>query len=386
VSYRVAVIAGEASGDMHGAALAQNLRSLDPDIVLEGIGGERMRDAGVRTWHDPTRLSAVGLVEVLGKIVTFKRLFDATLKSIIEMRADVVVLIDYSGFNMRLGERLHALGIRCVYFIPPTAWAWGRKRANKVAAFADKVLSIFPFEVDVYKGAGADVEFVGHPLLDQIDRTSVSEGGRTTREGTRVLGLFPGSRGQEVDALLPTMLQSARLILERFSDVEIELSVAPTVDRSRVVKHVSDSGLSVRFHTGNATSLMQRCFCGVVASGTATLEAALIGMPMVIVYKVSRLTAAIYRRLITVPSVGLPNIILGRRGVPELIQEDFTPVRVADEVIRYCSDSEYYDQVVSDLASIRGLLGEPGAARRAAEAVLSVVRGGNGEVAGRIEA
>jgi len=189
-----------------------------------------------------------------------------------------------------------------------------------------------------------------------------------------------------VDALLPTMLQSARLILERFSDVEIELSVAPTVDRGRVVKHVSDSGLSVRFHTGNATSLMQRCFCGVVASGTATLEAALIGMPMVIVYKVSRLTAAIYRRLITVPSVGLPNIILGRRGVPELIQEDFTPVRVADEVIRYCSDSEYYDQVVSDLASIRGLLGEPGAARRAAEAVLSVVRGGNGEVAGRIEA
>lgn len=374
MSYRVAVIAGEASGDMHGAALAHHLRSLNPDIVIEGIGGERMRDAGVRTWDDPTRLSAVGLVEVLAKIASFKRLFNATLERITKMRPDVVVLIDYPGFNMRLGERLHAFGIRCAYFIPPTAWAWGRKRANKVAAFSDKVLSIFPFEADVYRNAGADIEFVGHPLLDEIDGSLIRERQQTHATGPRVLGLFPGSRNQEVDALLPEMLQSSKTILERYSNAVVELSIAPTVNESRVLKYVSDSGLDVRLYTGDASALMSRCFCGVVASGTATLEAALIGMPMVIVYKVSRLTAAVYQRLITVSSVGLPNIILGRRGVPELIQGDCSPERIADEVTRYYSDSAYYEQVVGDLSTIRDLLGEPGAARRAAEAVLAIVQ------------
>lgn len=386
MSYRIAIVAGEASGDMHGAALARGLKSIRPDVVLAGIGGEEMRDAGVRIWEDPTRLGAVGLVEVLMKMAAFKKLFDFTLKSIIEMRPDVVVLIDYPGFNMRLGRRLHQEGFRCVYYIPPTAWAWGRRRADRVASFSQKVLSILPFEVDVYREAGADVEFIGHPLLDRIDSTWIQDRLGLHFEGIKILGLFPGSRDHEVDALLPIMLQSVRLVLERCKNVVVELSVAPTVDERRILRHVATSGVDVRLYSGDAPSLMRRCFCGIVASGTATLEAALVGMPMVIVYKVSPITAFVFRRLLTISLIGLPNTILGRQSVPELVQENCTPGRIAEEVIRYCSDSAYYKQVVSDFLTVRSLLGEPGAVQRAAQIILSIAEGSCKEGVGPGEA
>ena len=223
---RISIIAGEASGDLMGGRLAQCLRSIEPDVVLAGIGGERMRDAGVRLWDDPTRLSAVGIVEVLLKLRSFKKLFDATLKAIVDMRPDVVVLIDYPGFNLRLGDRLKALGIPCVYYIPPTAWAWGAKRAERVAGFAQKVLSVFPFEVDVYAGAGANVEFVGHPLVDSLEPFSVSERLQFVPGAFKVLGLFPGSRDQEIDKLLPVMLESCKIIQKVCRDVLFELSRA----------------------------------------------------------------------------------------------------------------------------------------------------------------
>ncbi len=371
---RISIIAGEASGDLMGGRLAQCLRSIEPDVVLAGIGGERMRDAGVRLWDDPTRLSAVGIVEVLLKLRSFKKLFDATLKAIVDMRPDVVVLIDYPGFNLRLGDRLKALGIPCVYYIPPTAWAWGAKRAERVAGFAQKVLSVFPFEVDVYAGAGANVEFVGHPLVDSLEPFSVSERLQFVPGAFKVLGLFPGSRDQEIDKLLPVMLESCKIIQKVCRDVLFELSLAPTVDEQRVLRYVSASGVDVRLHTGSCQQLMSRCFAGVVASGTATLEAALVGMPMAIVYRVSPLTMAVARRLLTISSIGLPNIVLGRRAVPELVQEDCTPSRIADEMLRFCSDPEYYSRVIDDLSLIREKLGEPGASHRTAQAVLEVAR------------
>lgn len=372
VSKRIAIVAGEASGDMHGAALAQCLKSIQPDVVLAGIGGEHMRQAGVHLWDDPTRLSAVGLVEVIARIRAFQRLFRDTLREITSMRPDVVVLIDYPGFNMRLGDRIHNLGIPCVSYIPPTAWAWGRKRADRVASFASKVLSIFPFEVDVYRKAGADVEFVGHPLVESIDPSWIAERQQPHASSVRTIGLFPGSRDQEIDSLLPTMLQSCRIALETDPNLIVELSVAPTVDEQRVLRYVSASGLPVRLCTDNASTLMRRCYAGIVASGTATLEAALIGMPMVIVYKVSPLTAAVFRRLLTLSDIGLPNIVLGRRIVPELVQENFVPARVAAELGRYCSDLDYYSRTVSALEAVRGMLGERGASCRAAQSVLAI--------------
>ncbi|NLU40838.1 MAG: lipid-A-disaccharide synthase [Firmicutes bacterium] len=383
---RISIIAGEASGDLMGGRLAQCLRSIEPDVVLAGIGGERMRDAGVRLWDDPTRLSAVGLVEVLMKLRSYKRLFDATLKALVDMRPDLVVLIDYPGFNLRLGDRLKALGIPCVYYIPPTAWAWGAKRAERVAGFAQKVLSVFPFEVDVYAKAGANVQFVGHPLVDSLDPFSVSERLQFEPGTVKVLGLFPGSRNQEIDKLLPVMLESCKIIQKARPDVIFELSLAPTVDEQRVLKYVSASGVDVRLDTGSCPQLMSRCFAGVVASGTATLEAALVGMPMVIVYRVSPLTMAIARRLLTISSIGLPNIVLGRRAVPELVQEDCTPDRVADEMLRFCSDPEYYGRVIEDLSLVRERLGEPGASLRAAQAVLEVARSCAAAGGDRVEA
>lgn len=383
---RISIIAGEASGDLMGGRLAQCLRSIEPDVVLAGIGGERMRDAGVRLWDDPTRLSAVGLVEVLMKLRSYKRLFDATLKALVDMRPDLVVLIDYPGFNLRLGDRLKALGIPCVYYIPPTAWAWGAKRAERVAGFAQKVLSVFPFEVDVYAKAGANVQFVGHPLVDSLDPFSVSERLQFEPGTVKVLGLFPGSRNQEIDKLLPVMLESCKIIQKARPDVIFGLSLAPTVDEQRVLKYVSASGVDVRLDTGSCPQLMSRCFAGVVASGTATLEAALVGMPMVIVYRVSPLTMAIARRLLTISSIGLPNIVLGRRAVPELVQEDCTPDRVADEMLRFCSDPEYYGRVIEDLSLVRERLGEPGASLRAAQAVLEVARSCAAAGGDRVEA
>ncbi len=383
---RISIIAGEASGDLIGGRLAQCLRSIEPDVVLAGIGGECMRDAGVRLWDDPTRLSTVGLAEVLLKLRSYKRLFDATLKAIVDMRPDVVVLIDYPGFNLRLGGRLKALGIPCVYYIPPTAWAWGAKRAERVAGFARKVLSVFPFEVDVYSRAGADVEFVGHPLVDSLDAFPASERLHFEPGTVKVLGLFPGSRDQEIDRLLPVMLESCKMIQKARPDVIFELSLAPTVDEQRVLKHVSASGVDVRLHTGNCPLLMSRCFAGMVASGTATLEAALVGMPMVIVYKLSYVTAAVFRRLLTISSIGLPNIILGRRAVPELVQDDCTPSRIADEMLRFCRDPEHYARVIEDLSLVREKLGEPDASHRAAQAVLEVAGSCTAAGGDRVEA
>ena len=257
---RISIIAGEASGDLIGGRLAQCLRSIEPDVVLAGIGGECMRDAGVRLWDDPTRLSTVGLAEVLLNLRSYKRLFDATLKAIVDMRPDVVVLIDYPGFNLRLGGRLKALGIPCVYYIPPTAWAWGAKRAERVAGFARKVLSVFPFEVDVYSRAGADVEFVGHPLVDSLDAFPASERLHFEPGTVKVLGLFPGSRDQEIDRLLPVMLESCKMIQKARPDVIFELSLAPTVDEQRVLKYVSASERRETAH-GQLPAPDEQVFC-----------------------------------------------------------------------------------------------------------------------------
>lgn len=386
MSTKISIIAGEASGDLLGAGLAQWLRSIEPGVVLAGIGGKCMKDAGVHLWDDPTRLSSVGLVEVLLRFRALKALFDRTLRAVAEMRPDVVVLIDYPGFNMRLGSRLHSLGIPCVYYVPPTAWAWGAKRAERVGAFARKVLSIFPFEAEFYRKAGAHVEFVGHPLVDAVESPRASERLQYDPGTVKVLGLFPGSRDQEVDSLLPAMLESCKTVREAYPDVIVELSLAPTVDEQRVLRHVSASGIAVRLNTDSSRLLMSRCFGGVVASGTATLEAALAGMPMVIVYKLSPLTAAVFRRLIRIPSIGLPNIVLGRRAVPELTQEDCTPANISNEVCRLFADPGYYAQVVEDLLTVRDRLGDGGASHRAAEAVLEVARDGRAAGDDRIEA
>lgn len=366
------LLAGEASGDLHGAALARELGRLRPGIELFGIGGERMAAAGVRLLFDPTRHSLIGFGEALRRLPLFRRWQGEVKRSLQRERPDALTLIDFGGFNLGVAAYARRLGIPAVYYIPPAAWAWGRARARKVARSCTRVASIFPFEAELYREAGADVVFVGHPLLDEV-RTSGSREEARTAFGVGpeelLVGLLPGSRGQEIESLLPVMLTAGRLLADRFPGLRWALGLAPTVDRDRVAGLVADAGLPVSL-SPTAHDVMQAADVVMVASGTATLETALFGTPMVMVYRVSPFTYQVARRLVKLRHYALPNILAGEEVVPELVQGDLTPERLAEAVSGYLQDPKRREETRQRLLTLVKQLGEPGAARRAAQIVL----------------
>lgn len=375
----IMVSAGEASGDLHGATMCRALRALDPGLRLIGMGGPRMAAAGVEILVDPTAHAAMGTSEAIGRVPGLYRAYKLLVRRLREARPMAMVLIDFPEFNLRLARQAQRAGIPVVYFIPPQLWAWRRGRIRQMARRVTRVLAAFPFEKSLYEEAGVQVEFVGHPLLDvvpsDLDRAKARErlglGERQT-----LVGLLPGSRRQEVDRLLPPMLDAAARLSRADGRRCFVLGLAASVDRGLVtvhLRHASEAGgPPVEVVEGLTHEVMAASDALLIASGTATLEAALLGAPMVVCYRVSPLSEVVARLLARSAWISLPNIVAGRGAVPEILQDEVTGARLASEAERLLVDSVAATAQRAAFKEVRSRLGQPGVGARAARAVLKV--------------
>ena len=368
----VLIVTGEASGDLHGAELARALLKQQPDLRLLGMGGEKMARAGVELIFDNRQLGVMGLVEVLGQWRSVLAAFGA-VKAVLKRRAvDLVVLIDSPDFNLRVARMAKRLHLPTVYYIGPKVWAWRPGRLKTAKKWVDRMLVIFPFEERLYRDAGVPCEFVGNPLMDEIpempDRKALRHRYGIPEDAV-VVALLPGSRRMEMDRLLNVMAEALKRIQTDFPSVIGLLPVAPSLSMSEVRQRLSDE--TIRLTAGDAPQILACADFAIIASGTATLESAVVGTPMVIVYKVSWLTALVGRLLVKIRDVGLVNIIAGRRVAPELLQSDATPEKIAEAVLDHLRDPMKMQEQKKALDDVRRQLGPPGAARRAAADILN---------------
>jgi lipid-A-disaccharide synthase len=372
------ISAGEASGDVYGAYLAEKLIQLNPGVRLSGVGGAKMKEKGVEILKDPTTLSAIGFTEVLANLSLHRKVFIQAAEELDRISPDCLVLIDFPEFNMRLAKRAAAKGIPGVYLFPPTAWAWRRGRAKALAGIGTTIASVFPLEADTYRKAGADVRFVGHPLLDLVSPGGLEEKESARRElgldAEEVIGILPGSRDQEIKALLPTMLQAAALIKQAKPGAGLLLPLSHTVSIDLVREYTRKSGFPVRIVSGATNRCMAASDVLMVASGTATMEATIVGTPMVVLYRTSTPTYLLAKLLVEIPHISWPNILMGKRIVPELLQDEAEPEAVARLVLLMLENPSLSSEVRMNLAEARGKLGSPGALMRTAELILEVAR------------
>lgn len=372
---RVLIITGEASGDLHGAHLAAALKAQAPDLVILGVGGPRMRAAGVELVQDIGSVDVIGLVGPSAARTMVKRVL--TLRKILRREPlDLVVLIDNPGLNFHFARIARQAGLRVVYYIAPQLWAWRPRRMKWMQRRVDHVMVILPFEEEIYRRAGVPCTFVGHPLLDDVapsyDRDRLRAAYGLPRDAC-VIGLLPGSRTEEVQGLLPVFLDAARL-LQQDRPLRLILAVADTVDQEAIKRACDEAGLDVRLVPQDPNGVMAASDLLFIASGTATLQAAIIGTPMVIAYKLLWFTYLLARLLVRVDSFGLANIVAGKPFIPELIQHRATPENLADEARRILDDTAYRDGMRAEMARVRSLLGAPGASARAAAVVLDQLR------------
>ena len=367
--------AGEASGDTHGASVAKALLEKYPKAQLFGMGGDLMKQAGVDIIYDIQQLGFIGIVEILKHLPTFFKLRSFLKEAMLREKPDVLVCIDYPGFNMKLAKVAKELHIPVVYYIAPTIWAWNKGRGKDIAKTVTKVASIFPFEAEAYREFGVDVEFVGNPLVDIVHPTMSYEsalahfGADTT---SRNILLMPGSRKQEVEGLLPTMLTAAERLYENHKDLKFFLPRAHTIPREDIDRILQAYSVPVTVTEGHNYDLMQICTACIAASGTATLETALMNVPTVLIYKVAPVTYGIGKVLVKIDHIGLPNIMAKRRIIPELLQGEVTPENIERELGKILDDGAVYTQMKADLAQVKVELGAPGAVQRVADVIASV--------------
>ncbi len=371
---KILISAGEASGDIHAAAVTAALKKLDKDIEVFGMGGDALRAAGGEVLFDIKDHGVMGFVEVIKKLPDLFRLRSSFAEVMDTRKPDCLVVVDYPGFNMKLAKLAHDKGIPVVSYIAPSAWAWNKGRAKNVAKIVDRVACIFPFEYDVYKEAGAPVEFVGHPLVDIVHpemTRAEAEAWAGKEAGKPLVLLMPGSRLMEIDKMLPNLLAGAKLLKRQLPEVRFAMPRAGTIPLELLQAKIKASGLEVRITEGHNYDLFSVADVALATSGTVTLEAALCGLPSVIVYRTSAFNAFIARLVLNIPNIGLPNIVAGRQILPELLQDDFTPARVAEEALRLLRP-ETRRQTDADLAEMKRRLGEGGAVDRVAQLILRI--------------
>jgi len=371
----IMIVAGEPSGDLHGAALARALRAQAPDVRLIGMGGPAMGEAGVERVVDVTAEASVGFVEVVGRVGILWRAFRrlrALVRGLTPPRT--LVLIDFPEFNMRLARVAWRAGIPVVYFIPPQLWAWRPGRMKTIRRLVSLVLAVLPFERALYRGAGVKVEFVGHPLRDRmVDAPSRAAARHQLglEETDVVLGLLPGSRRVEIAAVLPAMREAAVLIRRRRPATRFALALAPTAERRRV-EAVLGPESPIQVVEDRTYAVMRAADLLLVTSGTATLEAALLGTPMIVCYRLTALSEMIARVLVRVPWVSLPNLLAGRAVVPELYRRATTPAQLAVAALDLLDDGAALAAQREAFREIAEQLGEGNVAARAASLVLAV--------------
>lgn len=367
--------AGEASGDTHGASVAKALREIYPSVEMFGMGGNLMDEADVRIVYDIKNLGVIGLVEIVKSLPKFFKLRTYLKRIMMKERPDVLVCIDYPGFNMKLAEVAHQLGIPVLYYIAPTIWAWHSSRGKTIKKYVTKVASIFPFEAEAYSKYNCDVEFVGHPLVDIVHPTMSVDESMTyfnaRAEAKRVL-LMPGSRKQEVLSLLDVMLESGEKLLQSHEDVQFFLPRAHTIDRFELETFIKERRVPVTITEDHTYDLMQICDVCLAASGTATLETAMMELPTILLYKVSPITYGIGKMVVNLSHVGLPNIIAGKEVIPELLQSDVSADNIVEHMLPLLDDLKENEHMRQELRTVRDKLGEPGAVKRVAELIYSL--------------
>ena len=373
---RILIITGEASGDLHGANLAIALKALAPDAVLVGVGGARMHAAGVDVVEGIGHLDIIGLIGPSALRAVVHRL--KKVRRLLQSEAwDVVVLIDNPGLNFHFARIAKKAGHRVVYYIAPQLWAWRPGRMRWMQRRVDHAIVTLPFEEPLYRAAGVPCTFVGHPLLDAV-AVSYDRVGLRKQFGldssAPVIGLLPGSRVSEVQLLLPVLVQTVARLAGLYSELQVVMAQAGTIQDSLVDRLLADSPVKIRVIKHQPNEVMAAADVLLIASGTATLQAALVGTPMIIVYRAPRLTFWFARQLVRVKWIGLANLIAGRSIVPEVLQDEVTPERLTEEVLHLLRDRPAYREMQQALEQVRASLGEPGASERAAAVVLAECR------------
>jgi lipid-A-disaccharide synthase len=348
----VMIVAGEASGDIYGAHLVMAIKELDPCIEFFGLGGPEMERTGVRIMHQLSSMTVVGMTEIIPK------------------SRYILILIDYPGFNLHLAKKAHSLGIPVLYYIPPQVWAWREGRVKKIAKRVDRVAVILPFEKEFYRRHGLKVEYVGHPLLDILlperDKEEIKKSLDINHNKTPILGLLPGSRDEEVESLLPVMIGAAEIISQHYPNLYCILPLASTVKEDVVAPYIKTAKIEIKIERFDTKAILKTADLALIASGTATLEAAIMETPMVIAYKVSFLSYILGRFLIKVSQIGLVNLVAGRAIVPELIQGKATSLRLAEEALAILKNDALKRDMKKGLKLVREQLGRGGAAKKAA--------------------
>ena len=378
-SKRIMIVTGEASGDLHGAKLMSAITAQLPDTKFFGVGGKNMAAKGCEILIPGEELAVMGIVEIVGHLPVILSAFNKLKREFYgSNKPDALVLIDFPEFNLRLARQAKKAGIPVLYYVSPQVWAWRRGRVKKIAAVVDSLAAIFPFEPAFYDGQDILVKYVGHPLLDEFEEAGNCQNLRPRLQipqDKKVVGLFPGSRHNELRYMLDTLVESAQLIFDKEPEVHFLVPVANTLSRADIQSRFPTQ-LPVSFiESDDATiyDVATSCDTILTVSGTVTLQIALVGTPMAIFYKVSPLTYAIGKRLIKVDHAGLANIVAEDRIVPEFIQDMATPQNLADEALRVLNDSRYANDMRSALEQVHTKLGEPGCSARVAEMLLQLL-------------
>ena len=372
---KIFFVAGENSGDMHGANLIRHLHRQRPDWELVGIGGPQMEKAGMTLLRNMVNdLAIVGFVEVLLKAPAIYKVYKMVKAYLEKNKPDAVVLIDYPGFNMKLVAPLcKKLGIKVIYYIVPQFWAWHRSRIEKFKLFCDKMFPIFPFEAKMLNEEGINAEYLGHPLLDVIKLTMTKEEiiAKFNLDPTKkLIGIMPGSRRREVRVLLPIMLDAAQRLLDAGENVQFVLPRSQTIPLDAIDTCLAESDVPVTVVDQYRMNVRAALDFAWVKSGTSTLEGAMLGVPFVIMYKVNYLTGLIARFIINTPFIGLPNIVAGDMIVPELLQEKCTGMHLAETTLRFFHDERLYENMKYQLQKVRKIFGPAGSSERVANAII----------------
>lgn len=371
------IVAGEASGDIHGAHLIQALKELRPDLAVFGMGGKYLEAEGVEMLCDASKLAVVGIFEVLGHLSEIRSAMQSLEKRLREDPPQILILIDYPDFNLMLAKKAKAYGIPVFYYISPQVWAWRAGRVKKISRLVDKMAVILPFEKDFYKARGMDVDFVGHPLMDSVKLTMSREefcAKNNIMPDATIIGILPGSRRKEISSMLPVFLESAKMLSEKRKDIVFLLPLAPTLTMEDLEANgLSKWDIDIRVISGDRYELMASCDAVVAASGTVTLELAILNTPMVVAYFVSPITYFLGRRFITVKYASLVNLVMDSKIVPEFLQDDAVPEKICNGVWKIISDDKYRTRMKQFFLDVKDRLGGPGASMRAAQLILRMI-------------
>ncbi len=367
------ILAGEASGDIYGADLAKALKLRDPDVEIKGMGGINMRNAGVDILADSSELGVIGFVEVLKKIGTFLKLMNQMVEQAKQEKPDLIITIDYPGFNLRFAEKVKEFDIKTLHYVSPQVWAWGKKRLKTMPKFIDKLMVIFPFELDVWKGTGLDVEFIGHPLIESMAKEKI----KVERDKNTIL-LLPGSRFSELKKILVPMLKTAKGMKEKRPELKFVIATPRENIRSYVTSQIShlDLDFPITVTCGDTVKWLQCASAGIAASGTVTVQAAIAGLPLIVVYKLNPISLSIFKRLVKLPFFTMVNIINKKETYQEFLQGSVRPSVLIPALSKIMPGGERRAQVVQEMQEMINALGTGMAvADNAAKVALDMING-----------